>query len=78
MGERSVSRAAMKAIEFVASVYKVQTLADGGLRLTLDFSETSIVQAAALMECKRTGTTLKINAKPESIQTRREPQESIA
>lgn len=48
------------AIEFVATVYKVQTLIDGGLRLTLDLPETAIAEAAALMECKRQETPLKI------------------
>ena len=40
-------------IEFVCAVYKVQTLADGGIRLTLDLPESAIPQAAMLMECKR-------------------------
>ena len=40
-------------IEFQAVVYKVQTLVDGGLRLTLDLPESAIPQAAMLMECKR-------------------------
>ena len=40
-------------IEFHATIAKVQTLADGGIRLTLDLPETAIVQAAQLMEVRR-------------------------
>lgn len=40
-------------IKFPAVVNKVQTLSDGGLRVTLDLGETSIPEAAMLMECKR-------------------------
>ena len=50
------------SITFNAIVYKVQTLADQGLRLTLDLPETAIPQAAMLMECKREGIPLKFTA----------------
>jgi len=40
-------------------VYKVQTLADMGIRITLDLPETAIPQAAMLMEAKRAGIPLK-------------------
>jgi len=46
--------------EFDAQVYKVQTLVDGGLRVTLDLPEDAIAQAAALMECKRLEIALKV------------------
>jgi hypothetical protein len=46
-------------IKFVAIVEKVQTLKDGGLRLTLDLSEDSIEQAKALMDVKRLGYILE-------------------
>jgi hypothetical protein len=42
-----------ETICFPAQVVKVQTLADGGIRLTLDLPETAIFEAAQLMECKR-------------------------
>lgn len=42
-----------ESIRFNATVYKVQTLVDGGLRVTLDLPETAVIQAAKLMECKR-------------------------
>jgi len=55
-------------IEFVASVYKVQTLAtDEGIRLTLDLPETAIPQAAMLMECKRESIPLVFSAKVETV-----------
>ena len=40
-------------IKFVAIVEKIQTLKDGGLRLTLDLSEDYTEQAKALMDVKR-------------------------
>lgn len=53
-----------EAVEFVASVAKVQTLVDGGIRVTLDLPETAIMQAAQLMECKRAGVALDVSARP--------------
>ena len=53
----------METVEFVASVYKVQTLAtDCGVRVTLDLPETAIMQMAQLAECKRAGVVLKFTA----------------
>lgn len=51
-------------IEFPASVYKVQNLVDHGLRVTLDFPESHIMQAAMLMECQRMGVALQVIATP--------------
>ena len=51
-------------IEFVASVAKVQTMADGGLRFIFDAPETAVMQAAQLMECKRFGAVLVIRCTP--------------
>lgn len=47
-------------ISFDAIVARVQTLADGGIRITLDLPETAIPQAAALMECKRQEVPLRV------------------
>ena len=52
------------AIRFKAQVQKVQTLADGGLRLTLDLAETEIQTATAMMECKQRGAVLEVAAVP--------------
>lgn len=52
------------AITFIASVYKVQTVVDHGVQITFDLPETAIMQAAMLMECKRMGVVLSIEAKP--------------
>jgi hypothetical protein len=60
MGETVVS----ERIEFTATVVKVQTLADHGIRLTLDLLETNIVEAAKLMECKRQGASLRVRVEP--------------
>lgn len=51
---------ASPAIQFDAVVARVQTLVDGGLRVTLDLPEQAIAQAAALMECKRQEVYLKV------------------
>lgn len=45
---------------FLATVAKVQTLADGGLRFTLDVGEGEIVAAAEMMAYKRHGVVLSI------------------
>ena len=50
-------------IRFEAIVYKVQTLADGGVRVTLDLPETAIPQMAMLAETKREGVPLEFTAK---------------
>jgi len=50
-------------IRFEAIVYKVQTLADGGVRVTLDLPETAIPQMAMLAETKRDGIPLVFTAK---------------
>lgn len=52
-------------IRFTAAVYKVQTLLDGGIRLTLDLPETAIAQAAMLMEAKQQGIPLVFEAKAQ-------------
>ena len=55
-----------KAITFQAAVYKVQTLVDGGVRVTLDLPETAIMQMAQLAECQRQGVTLDVACKIDS------------
>lgn len=62
--------AARAAIEFVATVYKVQTLVDGGLRVTLDLPETAIAEAAALMEAKRNETPVTCLLRVEQSTTK--------
>jgi hypothetical protein len=50
-------------IRFTAAVYKLQTLVDGGIRLTLDMDENAIPQMAMLAEAKRSGIPLEFVAK---------------
>jgi hypothetical protein len=52
-------------IKFPAEVQKVQTLADGGIRVTLDLPETEIPAMAMLAECKRQGIYLIFVVKEE-------------
>ena len=54
---------ATAVIRFDAIVYKVQTLSDGGVRVTLDLPETAIPQMAMLAETKREGVPLVFEAK---------------
>lgn len=49
-------------ITFPATVYKVQTLSDNGLRVTIDMPEDCIAQMALLAECQRNGYELTITA----------------
>lgn len=55
------------AITFTAEIYKVQTLVDGGLRVTLDLPETAIEAATKLMLCKQGGGVLEIAAVPIEV-----------
>lgn len=55
----------MADITFPATVYKVQTLIDGGVRVTLDLPEECIPQMAMLAETKREGIPLIFTAKAE-------------
>jgi hypothetical protein len=48
------------ALEFDAVVAKVQTLADNGIRVTLDLPETAIEAAAVLMALKRNEHALRV------------------
>ena len=53
-------------IRFPATVYKVQTLIDGGVRVTLDLPETAIPQMAMLAQCKADGIPLMFTAEADS------------
>lgn len=50
-------------LRFQAIVARVTTLADNGLRVTLDLPEQAVVEAAQLMELKRLGAVLDVIAK---------------
>lgn len=51
-------------LRFQAIVARVQTLADNGLRVTLDMPEQAIVAAAQLMELKRIGAAFTVTVEP--------------
>jgi hypothetical protein len=53
-------------LRFDAIVARVQTLADNGIRVTLDLGENEVVAAAQLMELKRIGAALKVTVEPDS------------
>ena len=48
------------ALTFDATVAKVQTLVDNGIRLTLDLPEQAIEAAAVLMALKRESKVLRV------------------
>jgi len=49
---------------FYCSVARVQTMADGGLRVYLDLPEDAIVPAAEMMAYKRHGTVIDVEMTP--------------
>lgn len=55
----------MSEIVFTAIVFKVQTLIDNGVRVTLDLPEDAIPQMAMLAETRRQGIPLVFTAKAE-------------
>jgi hypothetical protein len=50
-------------IRFTATVARVRTMADGGLRFEFDVGEEMTMQAAQLMECKRWGGVLEVECR---------------
>lgn len=52
---------AVDGMTFAATVAKVNTLADMGLRVTLDLPEDAIAAAAWLMLAKRKGAVLRVH-----------------
>ena len=65
----------MTETTFWAVVGKVQTMADGGIRVYLDLPETAIVQAAEMMAYKREAVVLDVVCRPRE-NDEREPDES--
>ena len=55
------------AIRFQASVSKVTTLADGGIRLVLDLPETAIDTAPTMMQVRQAGAVLEVAAAPLKV-----------
>ena len=54
-----------ETIVFWATINKVQTLVDNGLRVALDLSELAVNEAALLIELKRRGAILKVEIREE-------------
>lgn len=52
-------------IKFWAEIAKVQTMADGGLRVYLDLPEGAVEQAAILMQYKRLGVVADVTVVPK-------------
>jgi hypothetical protein len=62
----------LEKIKFEAIVSKLQTLADGGIRVTLDMSENAIPEMAMLAETKRQGIALVFEASASPVGLRNE------
>jgi hypothetical protein len=57
-----------ESIEFAATIAKVQTLADQGVRVTFDLPEDTIIQAAWLMDAKRRGVVVTVSVVAKDVQ----------
>ncbi len=66
-----------EAIIFPAEIVKVQTMADGALRLTLDLPAGEIGTAAKMMEAKQRGAVLQIAA-VAVLQNRTEENDKVS
>jgi len=64
------------AVQFWALIAKVQTMADGGLRVYLDLPEDAVETVAVLMQYKRLGVVADVTIKPKTGKDDREPDES--
>lgn len=53
-------------VRFQCAVEKVQTLADGGMRVWLSLPETALLAAAQLMACQQHGVYLNAELVPHS------------
>ena len=62
MSEEAAPYSADAAIRFTAQVFKVQTLIDGGVRLTLDLDSTSPETIVRLFGAKQPGVFLEVAA----------------
>lgn len=68
----------MEPITFRCAVAKVQTLADGGLRVWLDLPEGETLAAAHLMACQQHGVYLSTSMEPmESEPTDKQDDEQL-
>ena len=59
-----MSEQAADAIRFTAQVYKVQTLVDGGVRLTLDLVDAKPDTILKLIQAKQPGILIETAAVP--------------
>jgi hypothetical protein len=55
-------------IQFKATAAQVKTMADGGIRIALDLSESETETAKALMDCRRSKAILEVAILPIIMQ----------
>ena len=56
-------------IKCIGVVYKVQSLAGNGIRVSIDLPDSAIMQAAMFMECQRMQVVLDIEANVKEMNT---------
>ena len=64
MSEEAAPYSADDAIRFTAQVFKVQTLVDGGVRLTLDLVDASPEMTLKLFQARQPGILIETAAVP--------------
>ena len=55
-----------EALRFWAEIIRVQTMADGAIRMIFEAAENETVLLAQLAECRRRGAILEIEARPKA------------
>ncbi len=63
-------------VKFWAEIAKVQTMADGGLRVYFDLPEGAVEQAAILMQYKRLGVVADVTVIPRQDDERENQRKS--
>jgi hypothetical protein len=64
MSEEQAAYAVPEAIRFTAQVFKMQTLIDGGVRLTLDLVDAKPETVLKLIQARQPGILLETAAVP--------------
>jgi hypothetical protein len=52
-------------IKCIGVVYKVQSLAGNGIRVSIDLPDSAVMQAAMFMECQRMQVVLDVQCTPQ-------------
>lgn len=74
---RGMSKKKITVIRFVAPVFQIRTLVDGGTNVTFSLSNNDLPAIAQLLECKQPGILLEVAAVPvkQAIQEHKKTNE---